>query len=103
VFFVNDGVVAYLNGTEIYRNNMPAGPINPNHWPERMLPVLRNDIFSDHAQYGLINGTNVLAVELHQAAPDSIDLSFDLELDAANVITLKAGPYLQSGTTTNVE
>ena len=23
----DDGVVAYLNGTEIYRNNMPAGSI----------------------------------------------------------------------------
>jgi hypothetical protein len=46
-----------------------------------------------------VSGTNLLAVEVHQANPRSSDLSFDLDLietDGRPVIT--RGPYLQRGT-----
>jgi hypothetical protein len=39
---------------------------------------------------------------LHQAAADSIDLSFDLELCASNVLLITRGPYLQLGTPTQM-
>lgn len=100
----DDGVVVYLNGTEIYRNNMPAGVINANTLAStNVAGSAERTFFSTTLSSSfLLTGANVLAVELHQAAPDSIDLSFDLKLEAANVVTLTRGPYLQSGTTTNV-
>jgi len=100
----DDGVIVYLNGTEIYRDNMPAGSVNANTLARTNVAGIAERTFFSATMSSamLINGTNVLAVELHQAAPDSIDLSFDLELDAGNVVTLTRGPYLQSGTTTNL-
>ena len=47
----------------------------------------------------LVNGTNVLAVELHQSGATSSDISFDLQLigsDSSASVT--RGPYLQRGT-----
>jgi hypothetical protein len=28
----DDGAVVYLNGTEVFRDNLPAGPISPQRW-----------------------------------------------------------------------
>jgi hypothetical protein len=50
----------------------------------------------------LIGGTNVLAVELHQASRNSTDISFALELSGSQGLTVTRGPYLQMGTPTSV-
>src|SRR6266540_5177 len=64
---VDDGAVGYLNGVEIFRVNMPAGAVT--------FGTLANGQVGD-AAYGptlslapdqLLAGTNVLAVEVHQA------------------------------------
>jgi hypothetical protein len=65
---VDDGAVYYLNGVEIYRQNMPQGEIN--------YATSAQTIVQDAAQAGpiivnaegLIAGTNILAVEIHQAS-----------------------------------
>lgn len=76
----DDGGVVYLNGTEIFRSpNMPAGPVTYN--TRTLSPNGENTI--DTASFGagaLQAGANVVAVEIHQADPDSSDLSFNLEL-----------------------
>jgi hypothetical protein len=46
----------------------------------------------------LVAGTNVLAVELHQASVSSTDISFDLELLGKTGLEMVRGPYLQMGT-----
>src|SRR4030095_12165109 len=78
----DDGVVVYLNGTEVYRNNMPAGPINYLS----LAPVSIGGV-DESARYsalidpgGLVNGVNVIAAELHQNGGGSSDISFDFEL-----------------------
>lgn len=77
----DDGVVVYLNGTEIYRNNMPAGAINYS----TLAPTYIDDgaesawIVANLANT-LINGTNTIAVEIHQDARNSSDISFNLKL-----------------------
>lgn len=81
----DDGVVVYINGQEVARQNMPAGSID----------YLTNssDIVSgtDETTYFpsvasplplLVNGENTIAVELHQRDNASSDLGFDLELFA---------------------
>jgi hypothetical protein len=78
----DDGVVAYLNGTELLRNNMPAGEILPTTLATSFVDEAQENSymsFSADAEK-LLAGTNILAVEVHQYDPTSSDLSFDLEL-----------------------
>ena len=100
----DDGAIVYLNGFEIYRDNMPSGPILPSRLAVTNVAGIAEQTFFPVTlpSTALVNGLNVLAVEIHQAAADSIDLSFDLELSAANVMKLTRGPYLQRGTPTNI-
>ncbi len=81
---VDDGAVVYLNGEEVVRKNLPAGEIN--HLTLATLAVGGTDestftTFNLPAS-GLLPGDNVLAVEVHQSAANSSDLSFDLGLTA---------------------
>ena len=81
---VDDGAVIYLNGEEVVRKNLPAGEIN--HLTLASLAVGGADesaftTFNLPAS-GLVAGDNVLAVEVHQSAGNSSDLSFDLGLTA---------------------
>ncbi|KAA3608342.1 MAG: hypothetical protein DWQ01_13340 [Planctomycetota bacterium] len=50
----------------------------------------------------LVQGSNLLAVEVHQNAADSPDLSFDLALSDIPPPELLRGPYLQLGTDQSV-
>ncbi|MFM1768188.1 MAG: hypothetical protein RJA22_717, partial [Verrucomicrobiota bacterium] len=91
----DDGAVVYLNGAEVWRNNMPAGTItnltranatvggtNETNWVTTSLsPGL------------LLSGTNVIAVEIHQDSTNSSDIVFDFELAAS--VSLTAPPSLQ--------
>jgi hypothetical protein len=74
----DDGFVLYLNGTEIGRNNMPAG--NPAHGTFASSNVEEEVITINIPASSLRNGNNVLAAEMHQSNLTSTDLSFDLKL-----------------------
>lgn len=80
---IDDGAAVYLNGQEIWRFNLPAGTLanttkanryiagsEENRWRTIKLPAS-----------ALTDGTNTLAVEIHQHSPSSSDLIFDVELD----------------------
>lgn len=81
----DDGAVVYLNGVEIYRFNLPEGEINASTLALRSLGQAEEGRYHHLAldPGSLAAGTNVLAVEVHQAAPDSSDLGFDLVLRGA--------------------
>ncbi len=79
----DDGAVVFLNGQRIYFDSgldganyltVTAGS-TPNEATHVSIPL-------PAAAPLLRDGVNVLAVEVHQAAPDSSDLSFDLGLTA---------------------
>ena len=80
----DDGAVIYLNGMEIARVGIPYGTVTPQTLAtscadENVLFV--SSLVNLNLFPGLlVNGTNVLAVEIHQASPASTDISFDLEL-----------------------
>ena len=81
----DDGCVAYLNGTEVVRDNMPAGTISYGTWASTAIGAPAESTwysFTVNASL-LVPGTNVIAVEVHQGNATSTDLSFDLEIDAA--------------------
>ncbi|RIK82106.1 MAG: hypothetical protein DCC68_07185 [Planctomycetota bacterium] len=80
----DDGIAVYVNGTEVGRDNLPAGALfntlaGPNTigGADESTPVAFNVPASL-----LVNGRNVIAVEVHQAAANSSDMSFDLDLSA---------------------
>lgn len=82
----DDGIVVYINGVEIRRENMPDGvPANGTLAPVaiNVLPdfVSTTVLISNLPANTLIaNGNNTIAVELHQAATTSSDVFFDLTL-----------------------
>lgn len=83
----DDGAVVYLNGIEIGRSNMPAGVITKDTLASSSAGGADESAFFPLAFTTpplplLVAGENVLAVEMHQHAADSSDLSFDLDLTA---------------------
>lgn len=80
------GAVVYLNGQEIRRDNLPVvGAVSATTYA--LSPVeapWREDAFFPCILPAteLVEGSNVLAVELHIAEPDTPDLSFNLSLEA---------------------
>jgi len=79
----DDGAVVYLNGVEVARGNMPGGAINYLTTASSAVSDSDEYRFSDFTVgANLLNdGTNVLAVEVHQSSGTSSDISFDLELE----------------------
>jgi uncharacterized repeat protein (TIGR03806 family) len=78
----DDGAVVYLNGTEVLRTNLPDGPVSSS---TLALADVDGDDESNFIEARLApsllaEGTNVIAVEVHQSSPVSDDLSFDLAL-----------------------
>lgn len=78
----DDGAVVYLNGTEIYRNNLPSGTIYYNTLAPNYIDGSAETswIVTQLSKAALQTGTNVLAVEIHQNSPSSSDISFNLKL-----------------------
>ncbi len=106
----DDGMIFYLNGAEIYRSNIsPAtGPIAYNAYTGTTLAVdganeLDSIVNIPAAMF--LTGANQLAVEIHQQANNSSDISWRCRMlgnPSAPVIpvTLLRGPYLQAGSGT---
>ena len=77
----DDGAAVYLNGTEIARANLPTDAAFDDH-------AFVETSYEDESTWFyfpvdarlLVQGRNVLAVEVHQDRPTSPDLSFDLTL-----------------------
>lgn len=80
----DDGAVIYLNGSEIFRTNMPAGAISATTLATNTVGGAdeTNWVRASFSTNALVNGLNVIAAEVHQAAPSSSDIGFDLELSA---------------------
>ena len=78
----DDGAVVYLNGTPIFTNNMPAGPINYLTLASTVVGGTDETTFYSQGVDPalLVNGLNVLAAEIHQANVTSSDIIFDLQL-----------------------
>ncbi len=80
----DDGAAVYLNGREVRRENLPDGAL------DRSTLALATVDSADESRFfesivrpdALVAGVNTLAVEVHQAAAESSDVSFDLELSA---------------------
>jgi hypothetical protein len=78
----DDGAVVYLNGVEIKRDNMPDGEVAYQTPATVSVGGDGEQTFYDYVVDAsrLVEGANVLAVEIHQFNPTSSDVSFDLQL-----------------------
>ena len=85
-FGIDDSVILYLNGQEIGRHNLPEGEIGF----DKYLSDLTGSSVADESRYEtftldaadlahLVEGTNVLAAEVHQDRPTSSDIYWDME------------------------
>jgi hypothetical protein len=80
----DDGVVVYLNGVEVWRNNMPTGTITA------ATPATTAIAGTAESDWNVVTipatalqaGSNVLAVEVHQSSVSSSDVSLDVRLTA---------------------
>jgi alkaline phosphatase len=96
----DDGAVVYLNGTEVSRYSMPSGDISYDTWaataadyswdPATVIPNL------------LVQGANVLAVEIHQGNSTSSDISLDLELSAQQLVVDVTPPVIADLTVSQI-
>jgi len=78
---LDDGAIFYLNGAEVLRQNMPDGPVDDTTLATA--PVTDPaDLSADLSAEALVRGHNVLAVEVHQAEPDDLDMAFGCSLTA---------------------
>jgi len=98
----DDGAVVYLNGTEVWRVNMPTGAIDYNTFAAGNSGD--NAIATTNLSNSLVAGSNVLAVEIHQRTSGSSDLSFDFKLTAniPGAVNVTRGPYLQKASPTTM-
>src|SRR6185503_19472927 len=78
----DDGVVVYLNGVEVFRDNLLSGPVNWNSLASVSIdgPAESTPLEVNLGTGNLVPGNNVLAAEIHQAAINNADLGFDLSL-----------------------
>jgi hypothetical protein len=86
----DDGAIIYLNGTELYRENMPTGTVDYATFASVTAGNAdQTNIFT--RSIGVTNlfrvGTNTIAAEVHQSNAGSSDLYFNLAMN----ITPEAG------------
>lgn len=80
--YADDGVVVYVNGTEVARSSMPTGTIGSTTFATaaRRTSVATASPISIEVPVGLLtSGTNVIAAETHLNSRNTTDASFDLK------------------------
>ncbi len=94
---VDDGIIIYLNGTEIVRYNMAdaaptathtslAAAANPLGEPVRIVHQVALDSLTNGASNPLLTGQNTLAVSVHNNATSSSDTVFGLSVYSSRII-----------------
>ncbi len=104
----DDGAVIWLNGKELWRNNMPTnGAILPNTPASTTVGGADESAWwtTNASPTNLVLGQNILAAEVHQINLTSSDLIFDFALEGLNnnarpVITVPSNPSLSEAPAT---
>ncbi len=89
----DDGAVVYLNGAEISRFNMPAGPVTFATFAAANANDDGGATFTINVSPSrLVEGINVFAVELHQDVGNSSDIWFVMDLLGVPIISHNQSP-----------
>jgi PKD repeat protein len=75
----DDGIVVYVNGTEVGRANMPSGTVGPGTYASSSVSTAnaQRPTF-DVPTSLLVNGTNVISAEMHLNYRRTANATFDL-------------------------
>jgi hypothetical protein len=78
----DDAAIVYLNGEEVIRSNMAEGSVNFLTPALTYVSGVEEDLYFSFQinENVLLEGENLITVEIHQAYETSSDISFDLEL-----------------------
>jgi predicted phosphodiesterase len=99
----DDGMIVYVNGVEVARDNVLAGPSQFHDYAPKdvVSSNVTTPIDFSIPVCAFVEGENTIAVEMHQATPTSADMFFNLRLvgnkPGASAPTLTRVPYLQAG------
>ena len=82
----DDGAILYINGKEVFRDNMPNSTISNTTLATSTIKREKEHLFKQHFFDKSIfkNGNNVISVSIHQAYNYSSDCIFSLELIGHN-------------------
>ncbi|WP_430827330.1 alkaline phosphatase PhoX [Chryseobacterium indologenes] len=85
----DDGIVVYLNGEEVVRDNMPAGTITFNTFSSTIIDGAAENVYNIFSipKSKFVNGVNRISVELHNRSATSSDLRIDAYLKTTPNIT----------------
>jgi len=88
----DDGLILYLNGEEVARSNLPEGEVAHDTPALRALDRPRETQETGFLlKQTLKPGRNIIAAEIHNASPQSSDVSFHLILTLRDLLDLPAG------------
>jgi len=94
----DDGAVVYINGTEVVRSNMPSGTITYTTTASHTVGGADENTFFEYniPSSSLIQGDNLIAVEIHQRSSSSSDVSFDLKMEFEEYVVnlFRKNPYV---------
>jgi len=76
----DDGIVVYINGVERAANNMPAGRTYATLASSNIAVGAAENVTFNLSPAFFSAGSNTIAVEIHTAAVQSADMSFDMEV-----------------------
>ncbi|RZJ66750.1 MAG: DUF839 domain-containing protein [Flavobacterium sp.] len=78
----DDGVIIYVNGAEVLRSNMPAGTVGYNTFSAETIDGGAETAWNEYiVPNTLVDGENVIAIELHQRSAGSSDTRLDVSLE----------------------
>ncbi|MEN9884274.1 MAG: hypothetical protein RLZZ420_1491, partial [Bacteroidota bacterium] len=94
----DDGAIVYINGSEAFRTNMPTTAVSNTTRASASAVDDGATLLTQSLSKTLFrNGNNVIAVEIHQDAPNSSDISFDLTLIAVPKTAANQLPSANAG------
>ncbi|HMJ91332.1 MAG TPA: hypothetical protein VK530_16035 [Candidatus Acidoferrum sp.] len=79
----DDGCVVYLNGNEVFRNNMNPGLVTANTFASNTVSGSTATLMfwtNTVSPTNFVAGTNVIAAEVHQIGNTSSDIAWEMEL-----------------------
>ncbi|WP_126650451.1 alkaline phosphatase PhoX [Chryseobacterium aureum] len=86
----DDGIIVYLNGEEVVRDNMPAGTVTFNTFSSTTIDGAAENVYNIFSipKSKFTNGVNRFSIELHNRSTTSSDLRIDAYLKTtANTTT----------------
>ena len=94
----DDGIIVYLNGVEVVRDNMPAGAVTFNTFSSTTIDGAAENIYNLFTipKSKFVNGINRISVELHNRSVTSSDLRIDAYLKTK--VTTTPQPTACNGT-----